>query len=47
MAEMTVIAAMFLQRFAVAVPPAMPTPQAAFNISLRPNQSLRLTLSRM
>jgi cytochrome P450 len=47
MAEMTVIAAMFLQRFAVAVPSGMPRPQAAFNIRLRPNQSLRLTLSRM
>lgn len=45
LAEMTVIAAMFLQRFAVSVPDGMPAPEPVFNISLRPAHPLRLTLS--
>lgn len=45
MAEMTVVAAMFLQRFSVMAPPGMPAPQPKFNITLRPDQPLRLTLS--
>jgi cytochrome P450 len=47
MAEMTVIAAMFLQRFEVTVPPGMPAPQPAFNITLRPDQPLHLALGRI
>jgi cytochrome P450 len=45
MAEMTVIAAMFLQRFAVAVPAGMAAPEPMFHITLRPGQPLRLTLA--
>jgi cytochrome P450 len=45
MTEMTVIAAMFLQRFAVTVPVGMPAPEPVFNITLRPGQPLRLKLS--
>ncbi|TFW32037.1 cytochrome P450 [Massilia horti] len=45
MAEMTVVAAMFLQRFAVAVPVGMTAPEAAFHITLRPKTPLRLRLT--
>ncbi|MEC4717679.1 cytochrome P450 [Noviherbaspirillum sp. CPCC 100848] len=45
MAEMTIIAAMFLQRFAVTVPDEMTAPKPVFNITLRPDQPLRLKLS--
>jgi cytochrome P450 len=44
MAEMTAIAAMFLQRFAVTVPDGMEAPEPVFNITLRPGQPLRLEL---
>lgn len=44
MAEMTIIAAMFLQRFAVTVPDGMAAPRPVFNITLRPDRSLRLKL---
>jgi cytochrome P450 len=44
MAEMTVIAAMFLQRFEVKVPIGMAPPEPVFNITLRPRQPLRLKL---
>lgn len=44
MAEMTVIAAMFLQRFAVTVPVGMTAPKPVFHITLRPDQPLRLKL---
>ncbi len=47
MAELTVIAAMFLQRFAVAVPAGMAEPEPTFNITLRPAVPLRLTLTRI
>ena len=42
--EMTLIAAMLLQRFALAVPDGMPAPTPAFNITLRPRHALRLQL---
>ncbi len=45
MAEMTVIAAMFLQRFSVAVPAGMAVPTPLFNITLRPDVPLRLKLT--
>jgi cytochrome P450 len=45
MAEMTVIAAMFLQRFAVTVPVGMTAPKPGFHITLRPDQPLRLKLA--
>jgi cytochrome P450 len=46
MAEMTVIAAMFLQRFSVSAPIGMAAPRSAFNITLRPDVPLRLKLAR-
>ncbi|MDM5182327.1 cytochrome P450, partial [Massilia sp. DJPM01] len=42
--EMTVIAAMLLQRFTVSVPEGMAAPRPAFNITLRPECPLRLRL---
>ncbi|WP_326941278.1 cytochrome P450 [Actimicrobium sp. GrIS 1.19] len=42
--EMTVIAAMLLQRFTVSVPDGMVAPRPAFNITLRPECPLRLRL---
>ena len=44
LAEMTVVAAMFLQRFAVRVPEGMAPPEPVFNITLRPREPLRLVL---
>ena len=44
--EMTVIAAMFLQRFAVRAPEGMAPPEPVFNITLRPRTPLRLVLER-
>lgn len=46
LAEMTVVAAMFLQRFSVTVPPGMAPPEPVFNITLRPREPLRLVLTR-
>jgi cytochrome P450 len=45
LAEMTVIAAMFLQRHSVEVPDGMAPPQPVFNITLRPQTPLRLRLA--
>lgn len=45
MAEMIVIAAMFLQRFAVTVPVGVTAPEPVFNITLRPDRPLRLKLT--
>lgn len=45
MTEMTLIAAMFLQRFAVTTPTGMAAPRPVFNITLRPDQPLSLKLS--
>jgi len=44
MTEMTVIAALLLQRFELAVPDGMPAPTPELNITLRPKQALRLKL---
>ena len=44
LAEMTVIAAMFLQRFSVTAPEGMAPPTPVLNITLRPEKPLRLTL---
>ena len=46
LAEMTVIAAMFLQRFSVAAPQGMTPPEPVFNITLRPREALRLIVTR-
>jgi cytochrome P450 len=46
MAEMTLIAAMLLQRFELRLPPGAKTPKAAVNVTLRPAEGLRLVLSR-
>ncbi|MCA1245111.1 cytochrome P450 [Massilia sp. MS-15] len=46
-AEMTVVAAMLLQRFAWSVPAGQGAPEAVLNISLRPKQALRLDLARL
>ena len=46
MTEMSVIAAMFLQRFSVSAPVGMSAPTPAFNITLRPGVPLRLKLVR-
>jgi cytochrome P450 len=44
LAEMTVIAAMFLQRFSVSAPAGMAPREPVFNITLRPREPLRLVL---
>ncbi|MFC5462531.1 cytochrome P450 [Massilia niabensis] len=46
LAEMTTIAAMFLQRFSVSAPEGMAPPEPVFNISLRPRGALHLLLVR-
>ncbi len=46
MAEMTVIAAMFLQRFTATAPAGMAAPEPKFHITLRPSVPLRLKLAR-
>jgi cytochrome P450 len=46
LAEMTVIAAMLLQRFSVSAPDGMAPPDPVFNITLRPREALRLVLTR-
>lgn len=45
LAEMTVIAAMFLQRFSVTVPAGIDAPKPVLNITLRPQHALRLRLA--
>jgi cytochrome P450 len=45
LAEMTVLAAQFLQRYTVAVPAGMAPPQPVFNITLRPRTPLTLRLA--
>jgi cytochrome P450 len=44
MAEMTVVAAMVLQRFALAVPDGMAAPRPVMNVSLRPDVPLQLRI---
>ena len=46
MTEMTVIAAMLLQRFQLAVPANMPAPTPKLHITLRPANALHLSLHR-
>jgi cytochrome P450 len=45
LAEMTLLAAMFLQRYTVDVPAGMAPPRAVFNITLRPATPLALRLT--
>jgi unspecific monooxygenase len=47
MAEMTVIAAMVLQRYELAPLPDTPAPQPVMNVTLRPRQPLRLQLAAL
>lgn len=46
LAEMTVVAAMLLQRFTLAVPGGMVPPEPVFNLTLRPRVPLHLLLAR-
>jgi cytochrome P450 len=45
LAEMTVLAAMFLQRYSIDVPDGMAPPKPVFNITLRPETPLVLRLT--
>lgn len=47
MTEMTVVAAMLLQRFELRTPDGMAPPQATFSITLRPDVPLRLNLGAL
>lgn len=47
MSEMTVIAAMLLQRFTLSVPDGMRTPRPAMNVTLRPAQPLHLAIAAL
>lgn len=44
MAEMTVVAAMILQRHVLSVPPGMTPPRAVLNVTLRPERALHLAI---
>lgn len=45
MTEMTVVAAMLLQRFALSVPDGMTPPRPVMNVTLRPDQPLHLAIA--
>ncbi|VWB09129.1 cytochrome P450 [Burkholderia territorii] len=45
MTEMTVAAAMILQRHALSVPPGMAPPRASLNVTLRPERALHLAIA--
>ncbi|MFJ1209165.1 cytochrome P450 [Burkholderia pyrrocinia] len=45
MTEMTVVAAMILQRHVLSVPPGMAPPRAVLNVTLRPEQPLHLAIA--
>jgi cytochrome P450 len=45
MTEMTVVAAMLLQRFALSVPDGMTPPRPVMNVTLRPDQPMHLAIS--
>jgi unspecific monooxygenase len=45
MAEMTVIAAVLLQRYVLSVPAAMAAPRPVWNVTLRPEAPLHLALA--
>ncbi len=44
MTEMTVVAAMILQRHVLSVPPGMTPPRAVLNVTLRPERALHLAI---
>ena len=46
MSEMTIVAAMLLQRFEMRVPAGTSPPAPVLNITLRPEQPLRLEIDR-
>ncbi|WGY72138.1 cytochrome P450 [Burkholderia cepacia] len=45
MTEMTVVAAMVLQRYVLSVPPGMTPPREVLNVTLRPQQALHLAIA--
>lgn len=45
MTEMTIVAAMILQRFVLSVPPGIAPPRPVLNVTLRPDQPMRLAIS--
>ncbi|BAX61929.1 cytochrome P450 [Burkholderia stabilis] len=45
MTEMTVVAAMILQRHVLSVPPGMAPPRAVLNVTLRPERALHLAIA--
>ncbi len=45
MTEMTVVAALILQRYALSAPPGMAAPRAVLNVTLRPAQPLHLAIA--
>ncbi|MCA8202055.1 cytochrome P450 [Burkholderia sp. AU33545] len=45
MTEMTVVAAMILQRHELSVPPGMAAPRATLNVTLRPTRALHLAIA--
>ncbi len=45
MTEMTVAAALILQRYALSAPPGMAAPRATLNVTLRPEQPLHLAIA--
>ncbi len=45
MTEMTVVAAMILQRYVLSVPPGMTPPRAVLNVTLRPEHALHLAIA--
>jgi cytochrome P450 len=47
MLEMTLLCAMLLQRYALSAEPGIATPQAEFNVTLRPNQPVRVRFTRL
>jgi cytochrome P450 len=46
MNEMTVIAAMLLQRFTLSVPDGAGPPRPVLNVTLRPEQPMRLAIAQ-
>ncbi|WP_333997737.1 cytochrome P450 [Burkholderia cepacia] len=45
MTEMTVVAAMVLQRYVLSLPPGMAPPRAVLNVTLRPQRALHLAIA--
>jgi cytochrome P450 len=46
MLEMTIVAAMLLQRYELALPPGAPEPEPVLNVTLRPRDGVKLVLRR-